>query len=324
MINKHALIDEINKRKMLKERPVFCFEDFCFDKQRDFFRGEGQGLRFHTSVCSRRAGKTVGIGSDMLDLIKKHPGINILYITVTQQQARAIIWGDLLNIIDEYELDCKVDQQRMTITYFHGSKGSKNKTKRSTIYIAGAKDRSEIEKFRGWKLFRCYIDECQSFRSYIKELIDDIIIPALRDLRGHLYLTGTPGPVKAGVFYEYSTSSNWDNHHWTAFENPHMHNPPEKDLNVTLEEERIVRGIDENDPSYIRETYGKWVEDLDQLVFKFSANKNIYETLPKEGDWTYIMGVDIGYEDSDAIVILGYNSHVKKVFLVDEFTKNHK
>jgi len=255
---------------------------------------------------------TVGIVADAVSTALEIPNSTILYITVTQQAARAIIWTDLLKVLEDYEIKCHIDNNRLVITFPNKSK----------IYIAGAKDRAEIEKYRGWKLTKCYIDEAQSFRSYIKELINDVIIPALRDLRGDLYLTGTPGLVKAGIYYEYSTSKNWHNHHWTAFDNPHMHNPPELDLEQTLAEERIMRGIDETDPSYIRETYGKWVEDTNYLVYKFSSSKNIYTSVPTTGAWTYIMGVDIGYNDSDAIAILGYNSHEKKVYIVDEYSKN--
>jgi hypothetical protein len=321
MINKQALIAELHKRQKEVNKPVFDFDAFCFETQHLFFRGPDQG-RFRTAVCSRRAGKTVGIAGDMVDTAQEESGVNLLYITITQQAARAIIWGDLLKIVDDNEIECKIDSNRLTITFPNKSK----------IYIAGAKDRAEIEKYRGWKLRKCYIDECQSFRSYLKELINDIILPALRDLKGELYLTGTPGPVKAGVFYEYSTSENWSNHHWTAFENPHMHNLEElktynkdlkkTDLNETLFEERVIRGITEKDPSYIRETFGKWIEDIDSLVFKFDKEKNRYTRLPTEGEWTYIMGVDIGYDDSDAICILGYNSWAQKVYLVDEFVKN--
>jgi len=227
-VNREALIAEIQKRKTKSEKPQFIFEEFCFDRQVEFFRGTG--IRFRNAVCSRRAGKTVGIAADMVDLAQNEPEVNLLYITITQLQARAIIWADLMKIIEGYEIECKTDNTRLTITFPNKSK----------IYIAGAKDRTEIEKYRGWKLRACYIDECQSFRSYLKELINDIIIPALRDKRGQLYLTGTPGPVKAGVFFEYSQSKNWKAHHWTAFENPYMHSPPDLDLEEVLQESSTV------------------------------------------------------------------------------------
>ena len=160
-VNREALIAELQKRKTKAEKPKFLFDKFCFKKQVDFFRGSGS--RFRNAVCSRRAGKTVGIAADMIDSALKNDEVNLLYITITQQQARAIIWSDLVKIIEEYELECKMDNVRLTIAFPNKSK----------IYIAGAKDRTEIEKFRGWKLMKCYIDECQSFRSYLKELIND-------------------------------------------------------------------------------------------------------------------------------------------------------
>jgi hypothetical protein len=101
-----------------------------------------------------------------------------------------------------------------------------------------------------------------------------------------------------------------------------MHSPPDLDLEEILREERIIRGIDESDPSYIRETFGRWVEDKDALVFKFSRAKNTYTALPTTGEWNYIIGIDIGYNDSDAIAVIGYNTHHKKVYLVDEHVKN--
>lgn len=311
-ISKHALLQELERRKQRAETPDFSFDSFTFDAQKVFFRGKGN--RFRAACTSRRAGKTLGIASDLISTATEEEEVNLLYITQTQQAARAIIWGDIVKIIEDHKIDAKLDNQRLVITF----------PNRSKIYIAGAKDQSEVSKFRGWKLRKCYIDEAQSMRaSILTELINDVIIPCLRDLRGELIITGTPGPVKAGPFYEYTHSKNWYTYHWTAFDNPYMHNPEEGlDLEETLAEERIMRGIDETDPSYIRETYGKWVEDIDSLVYKVNKITNIYENIPTEGEWSYIVGVDIGYNDSDAIAVLGYNSWDKKVYLVEEIIKS--
>ena len=82
-VNREALIAEIQKRKTKAEKPQFVFKDFCFDKQVEFFRGKG--VRFRTAVCSRRAGKTVGIAADMIDAALDEDEANLLYITITQQ-----------------------------------------------------------------------------------------------------------------------------------------------------------------------------------------------------------------------------------------------
>jgi CxxC motif-containing protein len=95
-----------------------------------------------------------------------------------------------------------------------------------------------------------------------------------------------------------------------------MHNPPEKDLDKTLAEELEVSGRDASDPKYIRETYGKWTEDFDSLVFKFNPSINVYKEEPK--DLTYVFGIDLGFNDADAIAVLGYNLQSGKVYLVEE------
>lgn len=254
---------------------------------------------------------TEGIAADMIDTCLKEPHAVCLYLTLSKRNARSIIWGKIQQIISDNGIECKINQVELSAIFPNGAK----------IAIEGVKDKNEAEKIRGWKLRKCYIDEAQSFRPYIKELVDDIIAPALRDLRGELYLTGTPGPIPAGYYYECSQSTTWDSSHWTAFDNPYMHDPENgKDLEVTLTEERILKGIQKSDPGYQRETYGLWVKDEDSLVYKYSKSANHYNVLP-QGDYTYIMGVDIGYNDADAIAVLAYSKNTNAVYLVDEFLK---
>jgi len=311
-LSEQQIIEELRRRqaKIIKESetPKFVFSDIAFEAQTKFFRSEGG--RFRTAVCSRRSGKTFGIAADAIATCLEESNVVCLYITLSKRNARSIIWDIAKQIIKDFNIPAVPNEVELSIRFDNGSK----------LAIEGAKDKTEIEKYRGWKIKKCYIDECQSFRSYIKDLINDIIIPALRDLRGQLYLTGTPGPVPAGYFYDASHSDMWENFHWTAFDNPHMHNPPEKDLEITLSEERALKNISHLDPSYRRETYGEWVEDLDSLVYKYDEALNHYDELPK-AEYVYIMGIDIGYEDSDAIAILAYSKEHNKVYLVEEHIK---
>lgn len=301
------IVEELQRRVKEVENQVlqaeFSLPKICFDKQLQFLEDRN---RFKSATCSRRAGKTKGIALDMVNTCKSESNIICQYVTLTFRNARSIMWGDLKQIIDKYKLNVKTDETRLIITFLDT---------KSEIRLGGAKDEAEIEKYRGHKYRKFYIDEAQSFRPYLKYFIEDIILPCLRDLRGTLSVTGTPGPLLAGVFYEISHSELWSQHHWTAFDNPHM-----LELDKTLTEERALRGIDENDPGYIRETFGKWVEDLDSLVFKFSADKNIYAELPKES-LSYIFGIDIGWDDCDAIAVVGYSHITNNCYLVEESIK---
>ena len=154
------------------------------------------------------------------------------------------------------------------------------------------------------------VHNCQSFRGYLKYFIESILMSRLRDQAGTLILTGTPGPVPSGFFYDvYHNQNSWSKFHWTCFDNPHMRN-----LEQVLAEERAAAGITEEDPSYQREVYGRWVQDTNSLVFQFNSAINITTTIPDKLE--YIFGVDFGYKDSDAISVIGYNS--TNVYLVEE------
>lgn len=305
-----ALIKELQRRltaaEQLAAAPKFDLANYFFPKQQQFFRGSAK--RFKVAVCSRRAGKTVGIVGDAIDLCLAEKGVRVLYVTLTRENCVEIIWTDLMETLDKYQIPCKINQQRLSVTFANGSR----------FNCAGAKDKKEIGKFRGRKLRRIYIDEAQNFPTYIQTMIEEDLIPTLRDLRGEMIVTGTPGPLKRGFFYDISTSGRWESHTWTAFENPHMHNPAKGvDLEITLAEERQITGADKNSPKYVREAYGLWTEDLDSLVFKFKAERNVASAILPT-DLTYIFGIDLGYNDADAIAVLGYSLSENKVYLVEE------
>lgn len=301
-----AVLKELKSRQELAALPTFTFKEYAFPAQYEAFRSEG--ARFRTIVTSRRFGKSQGIAGDMLDTCLTEKDITCLYITLTRENVRKILWGDLLKTIEKYKIKCKINQLNLEIHFPNGSR----------ILSGGAKDATECEKYRGLKLRKVYLDEAQSFRTHINILINDILIPALRDLRGSIYLVGTPGPVPVGAFYDYSHNENWVNVVSTAFSNPYLHCPEEgRDLNITLAEERKLRGIDENDPSYQREAFGRWIEDSESLVFKYNEATNDYVSLPQTS-MTYIFGIDIGFNDSDAIAVLAYSDRTNEVYIVEE------
>jgi hypothetical protein len=297
------LLAELQKRTGVKN---FKLEDYCFDKQLVFIQDPS---RFKTAVCSRRSGKTISCAADLMHTAQTQRG-DVAYITLNRVTAKRIIWRELLTINKNFGIGAKIDNSELTMTLPNGN----------VIYVSGAKDESEIEKFRGLSLRKVYIDEVQSFRSYISALVEDIIEPALTDYYGSLCLIGTPGPVPAGYFYEASMNKSWSHHHWTMQQNPHIKIKSGKDPLEIIQELAERRGLKIADPSIQREFFGQWIRDLDALVFKFDPIRNT--TLEVPTGLNYVMGIDIGWKDSDAIAVLGYDYHSKNVYLVEEFIKN--
>lgn len=302
-INSAQLKAEIARRaKAAQEVKAFSIDQFCFDKQIDFIKDPA---RFKTAVCSRRAGKTISCAADLMDTALRQKG-DVAYITLSRITAKRIIWRELLKINKDYVLKGHPDNADLSLHMPNGN----------IIYVSGAKDASEGEKFRGLSFSKVYIDECQSFRAYIKEMVEDIIEPALTDYYGSLVLIGTPGPIPAGYFYEASQNAKWSNHKWTMEQNPHIALKSGKNPLDIIKELAERRGLTLQDASIQREYFGKWVKDLDSLVYKFDSVRNTTLALPE--NLTYIFGIDIGYRDADAIAVLGYSHITGQVYVVQE------
>lgn len=307
-----AIIKELARREQLKQKKrsikQLSLEDYCFEKQLKFITDPA---KWKTGTCSRRAGKSVGCAADLMYKASTIPDITLLYITLSRKNAKRIIWRELLKLKKEFKLECIIDKQELSITFDH-PEGE------SIIYITGAKDEQEIEKFRGLALYCVYIDECQSFREYIKELVYDVIEPALFDHDGSCTLIGTPGPICGGFFYDACHNNNWVHHRWTLHDNPHIQAKSGKTVDQILKEQRERRNIDENDPTYRRESLGEWVHDDNALVYKYNRDRNHYDVLPDES-FNYIFGIDIGWSDADAIAVLAYSENSENVYLVEEY-----
>lgn len=302
-VDKAKILEEIRKRASVEKIKNFSVEEYCFDKQLAFIKDPS---RIKTAVCSRRAGKTESCAADLLYTALANPRVNCLYITLSRTSAERIIWTTLTHILADYKIKHKANNKELVIKLENGS----------TIYVSGAKDTSEIEKFRGLSIKLAYIDECQSFKPYIKTLVDDILSYATMDVSGTIALIGTPGPIPAGYFYDMSHSKEVSNHKWTILDNPFIEKKAGKTVKELLEYERKKKGITEADPTYQREALGLWVKDDNALVFRFDKKRNVYKELPPK--LIYILGVDIGFNDADAIAVLGYTEDDNKVYLVDE------
>lgn len=306
---KSIVIKELKKRaEAIKSaaQGSFSVEDICFDKQIAFIKDPA---KFKTAVCSRRAGKTVSCAVDLLVTASSIPG-DVAYITLNRRSAKKIIWRDLLKYNKQFKLGGHPDNTELTLTLPNGN----------VIHVSGAKDESEGDKFRGMSFRKIYIDEAQSFRPYIEELIEDVLEPALTDYDGSLILIGTPGPIPTGFFYATNHNKNWSHHHWTMQDNPHIKLKSGRDPKDIIAELAERRGLTINSPSIQREFFGQWVKDADSLVYRFDPAINTHYKLPT--DLRYVFGIDIGWKDSDAIAVLGYSESESKIYLVEEYIRN--
>lgn len=296
----------------------FNLTAFCFDKQLAFIQDPAL---YKIAVCSRRSGKTIACAADLISTAINNKDVLCLYITLSAKNAKKLVWKELLKINRDYKLGGDVNVSELTITFSNGSQ----------VACSGANTQDEIEKFRGLPIKKCYIDECQSFPAYLKELIDDIIEPALLDHNGSLCLIGTPSPIPTGYFYECAHPKEteaaedeehkrtvWSYHHWTFFDNPFVAEKAKTTHEALLQRVLNRRGVDRNDPSIKREYFGLWANDINNLLVRYDSTKNNFVELKPTLKYYYILGIDIGYKDADALAVLAYSDDDPTTYLVEE------
>lgn len=292
--------------EVVSAKPI-DLEKHCFTKQFDFLTDKAP---FVTAVTSRRAGKTTACAFDLLVTALNNSDVICLYITLARINASRIIWPILKQINRDYNLQGDANETTLSIKFPNGS----------TIYCSGAKDQREVDKFLGMPLKLVYIDEAQSFRSYLDDLIDRVLAPALLDHAGSLKLIGTPGPVPVGTFYNLCRSAEWAHHSWTFFDNPWIASKSGHSHEDLLGRELKRKGVSRDDPTIQREFFGQWVFDTESLVYRYDRNRNHFDSIPS-GLSNFILGIDIGYDDADALAVLGSNDTEKATYLIEENVK---
>jgi hypothetical protein len=269
--------------------------------------------RFKTKKCSRRAGKTGGsVVETALDCTTK-PGWRTLYINLTALNAQLQFFDPLQEFLRKKQIHFTANNSDLLIYFDNGS----------FVRAMGCDNIGEVKTKLGDKWDRIYVDEMQSYGDVVlKELIERAIMPTLVDRGGSLTCQGTPAVTKAGYWYDLYTKSPFAHYGWTLFDNPFI----QHDIQPILD----ARGLKLTDPIVRREYFGEDVIDPSAIVFKYESPRNdlptcpaydrwgipaflgdayFYETMrpePNHPAWRFAMGLDLGFSDHDAIVVLGW------------------
>lgn len=301
------------------QKPVFRLEDYLFAEQLEFVQDKSLNT---IAVCSRRAGKSTAVAADLVLTGVGTPECTALYVTGTRSDAKKIIWREILKFNRVHQLGGEPNISELTLSFPNDS----------VVRLHGAKDEGEIDKIRGQlpPIKKVFVDEAQKIRdSILIKLIDDVLEPALLDYGASISLLGTPGSIPSGYFYRMAHNLKedgsaldakiWSVHQWTFFDNPYIAIKSKCSHQELLDRVLKRRGLSIDHPTIQREYFGKWTLDLESLLIHYDPKKNHYDTLPTfKKPWNYILGIDLGYDDADALSVLAWHEESPITYLVDE------
>lgn len=262
--------------------------------------------RYIDAQCSRRAGKTNGLAIRFFRTMEKHPGSQCIYLALTFESAKDIMMPALKELNDKHSLGCTFTDGIMT--HPNGSR----------LKLMGADMKNFIKRIKGRKFPGIAIDEAQDFGTHLQSLVDDVLTPCIADYEdGWLALTGTPGPVPQGYFFSVTQHRKYgySHHEWTILDNIYMPNPAD-----FISDMMQRREWQEDHPTLLREWRNKWVLDVQALWVRYNAAVSDFLELPKllGTKWHYILGIDIGFNDADALAVLAYSEDSRDTYLVEE------
>jgi hypothetical protein len=277
-------------------------DKLLFGPQADFVKDPA---RLKAASCSRRAGKSFSLAYEFFDAAFTYPHSTSVYITKTRELGKDIMWPAFQVLAELIEVELN----------FHRNTGDVYFPNGSSVKIRGVDDERQMEKLRGPKYPVVAIDEAQAFPRYLKTLIEDVAEPATLDYQGKILITGTPNAACRGVFYDIVHDQNemhgWSVHGWTLRDNPHL-----PDVEEWLAQKRRQKRWTPQTPTYLREYCGKWVRDSDGLVYALSHEFVLEKELPRGEDWVYVLGVDIGWRDPTAFVVVAYSELRGQAYVV--------
>lgn len=292
-----------------------------FPHQTNFIRDPA---RFKLALCTRRAGKTQAAAIDLLEVSQNQPGSVGIFFGRTRMSAKNVVWRILRRLIEKHNLICTINKTELSIEFPNGS----------LIFLAGVDATTdERDKYLGMPLSRVYIDECASHRQDLTDLVCGVLMPALVDYDGTLVLLGTPGNFTKGLFFRLSYGKPLPEdplcsvHKWTAYENPSLLKVNGKMRRVCdlwaaeiakIKRETPMRCLT---PLYKQHYEGLWVIDDAKRVYFFDDAINTYAKVPKDLDWVFVLGVDLGYEDDSAFHVWAFSKKDPLLYGIYSFKK---
>ncbi len=304
LVNGERLILEEYARRLEQRANIVDVLDYNFPQQVNFIKDPAKQKAL---FCTRRSAKSYTAGTYLVHEALHYPGCNVLFIGLTRASAKGIIWKDILNVLNhKFQLNMRPNLSDLMMTLPNGS----------TIAATGVDvTEDEMNKLLGRKYRLVCIDEASMYTIDLKNLVYGVLGPAMVDPNdegesGTICLFGTASNFPRGLFFDITTRKErgWSLHEWTAYDNPY----------VAKQWATAIRKIDDERPEYMQTPQFKqwylnqWTIDEEKLVYRFDRDKNLIKALPlnlsPEG-WSYILGVDTGWEDDSAFVLTSFHIH---------------
>jgi len=267
---------------------------------------------FNAVCCSRRAGKSTGAVRRAARFLLRNPGQKAHYVSLIRRNAKKHFWWPFTRLLQQLGCAAETNETDMMCWLPNGS----------WVQALSCDDVGAVKSVQGdWSgLF--LVDECHlPVNDVLTALIDVAATPMLTDRGGMLDLLGVVPEVEGTYYDKALDSAGWRQFRWTQFDHDY---PQSREVKLA----RVVdacakRGLDlevirtpdgridcgpATHPIVQRQYFGKRVRDPSTGAYEYSAGRNDYDLRPdpSHSGWLHALGLDLGFSDRDAIVVLAW------------------
>ena len=282
------------------------FLDDTFTKQ---FQAAKDKSILKAIQCTRRAGKSTGEAKETLQSAFENPETKHLYGALTLGSAKNIIWDMFLSELELKKIQFRSNEQQGIIKLAN----------KSEIRLFGLDSSyKEMRKILGGKYKTVKIDEAGSITQDLKKICLQMILPALTDMNGRLTLLGTAENIPK-TYFEAVTSGlepGWSVHKWTAFDNPYIADKWKEHIEWIEKFNPTFKLTSEYKTHYLNE----WCADDRLLIIRI--NKDTVIPAIDLVNPTYILGVDLGYNDDCSFVLTAFHVKSPELYVVEAYKEN--
>jgi hypothetical protein len=273
---------------------------------------ETSAARYNAVMCGRQSGKTSGARRRARRVLGIKPGSRVIYATLIRRNCRKLFWQPIKDELYAAGWTFKHNDTEMVMSLPNGS----------WMQALSCSGLDDLKTIRGDQADLFILDECQEPNDDVIEALTlKIVPPMLMKRGGMLDLLGTVPEVEPNVFSKCLDSPLWRAFGWTPWDNPYV---PNEEIQRTCDE----TGIGPGHIVYEREIMGRRVKDPSKLAYEYVPATNDYKPGGVDflqGQWRHSLGLDLGFQDRDAIVVLGWNRQddQRRLYVRHTWQQNH-
>lgn len=288
-----ALIEiELAKRKAT-DHVSSAMRSMLFDRQREVW--DYQGRTVHV-LGSRRSGKSTVLALRLIETARTftRPGYLFPYIAKSRKNAKLIVWQEVKRLLRKFGIDARVNESDLTVTFANNC----------LLILGGCSDRTEVDNWYGLRCGAAVVDECHTM-PWLDALIS-VLRPSLSDVGGPLYLSGNPGLVWHGAWFERTGPQR--SHEVPLFSWDMFANPTIPLAHAEARAEQVERGWQDDTPEWLIQYRGQWALDHSRSPFPFDPAAHSAPALPQyHTPWWHVLGVDVGVVNATGFCLWAYH-----------------